>query len=114
MYLTGREQDRVIGVVFAIDESDKPELDRKEGLGAGYEEKIVELTTQSGGEIRAFAYYATHIDPALRPYGWYKQHVLKGAEEFGLPESYIEGICEVEELPDPDRGRHARELAIYE
>lgn len=113
VYFTGSDRDAVIGVIFEIDEREKPALDLIEGLGNGYEQKPVELVTRSGEMTQAYTYYATHIDPTLRPYHWYKQHVLRGAEEFGLPEKYIDGIRIIESLTDPDSERHVRELAIY-
>jgi hypothetical protein len=31
------------------------------------------------------AYFATHIDSSLKPYHWYKEHVLRGVKENGFP-----------------------------
>jgi gamma-glutamylcyclotransferase len=55
---TGVPKDRVYGVVYKIDGTDKPALDRAEGLGNGYAEKCVEVVTD-GGTVLAKAYYAT-------------------------------------------------------
>jgi hypothetical protein len=103
----------VRGVVFEFSESDKGILDRKEGLGKGYEVKTVELITSAGKSIVAFTYYATFIDRALRPYHWYKHHVLAGAMEYGLPGAYINTIHRIESIGDPDPQRHLYEMAIY-
>ncbi len=110
---TGNDEHKIIGVVFKISRMEKPELDKNEGLGKGYEEKIVNLQIQSGEFIEAITYYATNIDASKKPYHWYKQHVLNGAEEYGLPEEYIERIRDNESITDPKPGRHERELAIY-
>ena len=110
---TNEEKDVVYGVVFEIAASEKPELDRKEGLKNGYDEKCVLIYTQDGEELNAVTYYATSIDPKLKPYEWYKEHVVRGAREHGLPAEYINTISAVETLPDPDKSRHARELSIY-
>ncbi len=110
---TGRPGDRVLGVVFTIARAEKPLLDRHEGLGNGYEEKWAELHVAGGGRLRAVLYWATHIDPSLRPYHWYKAHVLHGARQHGLPPRYVAAIERVPAVPDPDPARHARELAIY-
>jgi cation transport regulator ChaC len=110
---TENNEHNVIGVVFEISESEKPELDRKEGLGYGYEEKLVELTTHSGEIIKALTYYATIIDPALKPYHWYKHHVLTGAKENGLPEDYVNRIGNIGSISDPKLERHESEMAIY-
>lgn len=108
----GNSEDRVIGVVYEIADTDKPTLDRHEGLGSGYAEKKVEVITDTG-TIPASAYFATVIDDSLKPFHWYKQHVLVGARENHLPADYIAQIEEVESIDDPDAARHARELAIY-
>jgi gamma-glutamylcyclotransferase len=40
-YFTGEPEDVVWGVVFDIDPAEKPDLDRHEGLGHGYVERLV-------------------------------------------------------------------------
>ncbi|MGA8276571.1 MAG: gamma-glutamylcyclotransferase family protein [Rhodanobacteraceae bacterium] len=109
---TGDPKDQVIGVVYEIADVEKSALDRKEGLGSGYEEKEVEVTTDQG-KLTALMYFATAVDSALKPYRWYKKHVLVGARENGLPSEYIVQIEEVEAIDDPDTKRHERELEIY-
>ena len=66
------------GVVFEISLSEKPALDKKEGLGSGYDEKYVTVVSASGEEYEAVTYYATNIDDSLKPCDWYKEHVLRG------------------------------------
>jgi cation transport regulator ChaC len=105
--------DVVYGVVFEIAASEKLQLDEHEGLKKGYEEKRVSIHTKGGKELEALTYYATSIDPALRPYDWYKEHVLRGAREHGLPRGYVDSIAAVGAVPDPDTPRCERELAIY-
>jgi gamma-glutamylcyclotransferase len=79
--------DVVWGVVFELDPDDKPALDRAEGLGVGYMEKVVRVMTEAG-PVTAVTYYATDKDASLRPYHWYKALVIAGAREHGLPASY--------------------------
>ena len=110
---TNDARDVVYGVVFEMSRLEKPILDSKEGLHRGYREKKVSLVTQAGETMEAMTYYATSIEPVLRPFEWYREHVLRGAREHGLPAEYIAAIEAVEALPDPDKGRHERELAIY-
>jgi gamma-glutamylcyclotransferase (GGCT)/AIG2-like uncharacterized protein YtfP len=110
---TGQNEDIVIGVVFDIDPSHKAKLDACEGLGYGYETKTVSLLSDRGEKVEAFTYYATLIDAALQPFHWYKEHVLRGARENGLPGDYVMRIEEVVSIDDPDNDRHERELAIY-
>lgn len=109
---TGNPEDRVIGVVYEIADAEKPDLDRHEALGFGYEEKQVGLIT-GNGTLQAWMYYATRINDALKPFHWYKDHVLIGARENGLPTKYIAQIEAVESIDDPKPERHGRELSIY-
>ena len=110
---SGSSGDVVIGVVYEIHNSEKPKLDKIEGRGYGYEQKTVKVKTSEGEEIEAFIYYATKINPALKPYHWYKEHVLIGARENEISAAYIQTIELVESIADPEPGRHERELQIY-
>ena len=112
-FKTGNSAEKVIGVIFTIDEAEKPTLDRAEGLGNGYDIKQVNLHLPDGNRISAFTYYATDIDDSLLPYPWYKNHVLQGALEHGLPSAYIEQIKAVQIVMDPDHKRNQREIAIH-
>ena len=40
-----------------------------------------------------------------KPYHWYKEQVVQGAREHGLPEGYIKKIADVESIPDQDPER---------
>jgi gamma-glutamylcyclotransferase len=110
---TGDERDAVQGVVFELPAHEQPALDRAEGLGSGYEIRRVTVTLQDGRVLEAFTYCATVTDPALQPYDWYLEHVLKGALEHGLPADYVAALGKVAAYPDFDPLRRARELAIY-
>jgi len=112
-HFTGRNSDQVLGVVYCIDPVEKPYLDNAEGLGVGYECIDVELKLDDGQSVTAFAYVALHIDRGMRPFHWYKQHVLQGALEAGLPDDYVALIHEVSAIDDPDVERHLRETVIY-
>ncbi len=110
---TNRLENTVHGVIFEIAASEKYRLDRKEGLGYGYGEKNVTVLSPDDEPLHAITYYATHIDSSLKPFHWYKEHVLRGARENGLPEHYIEAIAGIESVADPEIGRHQAEMAIY-
>ena len=110
--LTNNKNDFVLGVVYKIDESQKTILDKYEGLGYGYDIKTIPVLLN--GKIQdVFTYYATNIDSSLKPYHWYKQHVLEGARENEFPEEYITSIENVLSIKDNDKERATRELAIY-
>ncbi len=110
---TDDHRDEVYGVVYQISNEDKRTLDRIEGLGAGYNEKTVSITTLSGSILTSVTYFAIDVDHSVMPYHWYKQHVLRGAIEHGLPAEYISKIESIESQEDPDERRSHRELSIY-
>jgi AIG2 family protein len=110
---TGEPEHAVHGVVYHIPEHEKPELDRIEGVGHGYEVKDVLIKLIDGSLIKAFTYYATHIDSLLRPLDWYKEHVMIGVQENNFPEDYVQVLEAVEFDEDPDEKRRDRELSIY-
>ena len=111
---TGQETDCVHGIAYNISLQDKTILDKIEGLGSGYDEKSVQLVLNNGDSSNAVSYYATHIDSTLKPFHWYKQHVLHGAKENSLPSAYIESIEKISSENDPDIKRNKRELSIYD
>ena len=111
--LTNAAADRVHGVIYRIDSGHKLGLDAREGLGCGYEQKTVEVQLRDHRQSSAFLYYATHIDASLRPFTWYREHVLRGAREHALPGHYIAAIHAVDAVDDPDPERHKLETAIY-
>lgn len=110
---TGRSPDRIHGVLYEILSTQKTILDSYEGLGFGYDDKIVTVRNQAGQIESAVTYYATKTDSSFKPYTWYKEHVMRGAIEAGLPGDYLEKIRAVDAVPDPDRARESRELKIY-
>ncbi len=110
---TGDAEHLVFGVVFDISAPDRALLDHYEGLHYGYEARDILVRLEDGTSVVAFTYCATRIDPALRPFDWYLEHVLIGAREHGFAQSYIQQIERIECITDPDAARCARERAIY-
>ena len=110
---TGNMSDSVLGALYRIDPAEKEQLDQVEGLGSGYDEKEVAIMTDSGERMTALTYFATSIDKDLKPFHWYKDHVLIGAREQDFPEEYIGQHLLVESIDDPDTERAERELGIH-
>ncbi|MCU7875164.1 MAG: gamma-glutamylcyclotransferase [Candidatus Thiodiazotropha sp. (ex Lucinoma borealis)] len=110
-FRTNDSIDVMYGVIFEILASEKPALDEKEGINNGYEEKHVTVVSDSGEKFTVVTYYATNIDASLKPCDWYIEHVLRGAQEHGLPIAYIEEIKAIESIPDPDN--YEKEMQIY-
>ena len=109
----GCRTDIVFGVVFEITISQLHLLNKIEGLGNGYEQKKVPVITEDGDVLDALTYYATDIDSSLKPYEWYKKHVLFGANEHGLPANYIATVEEFDAISDFNKKRQEEELGIY-
>jgi len=108
---THNPDDFVLGVLYTLTEQDKQVLDRIEG--AGYEVVDARVATAQGAFVDAFMYRAVRLDPSMRPFHWYVNHVLVGAREAGLPFHYVEAIAATETIADPDPVRDAREWAIH-
>lgn len=109
----GEPSSEVYGVLFDIAENEKIRLDNIEGLGYGYGQKEVEVYMSDQKMFSAVTYYATDVNPILKPYSWYREHVVRGAREHNLPKEYIQAIERVEVVTDPDKKRETRELSIY-
>lgn len=94
----------VYGVLYSIDSSQLNDLDRAEGRGYGYERKEVEVL-HGESTSKAWVYYATSINPKLKPFDWYKAFVVAGAKEHNLPQAYISQLEAVEAVVDSNRAR---------
>ena len=113
-FFTGNDDDSIFGALFEIDPSEKSALDRAEGLGYGYDEKEVTVIAEDGTLSKATTYIATNICKDLKPYSWYVNHVLVGAKETRLPNSYIQcKIVAVDSIEDTDKERDAEQRAIH-
>ena len=110
----GSEDDMLLGVLYRIDSEVKHVLDGYEGVGIEYCDCWLEVETEQGQTATSLIYLGTNIDPDLRPYPWYLEHVLRGAMENQLPDDYIAAITSVPTMSDPDPQRSTRELSIYE
>jgi gamma-glutamylcyclotransferase len=108
---TGRREDFVWGVVYEMTADHKKDLDRIEGLGRGYGERLVNVLLR-GNVVRVCAYYATSVGIGLQPYDFYRDLVVAGAREHALPEDYIHGLEAVSVVTDPNRARAARESIV--
>jgi hypothetical protein len=109
---TGDPADRVYGVVYRIDMSERAALDEAEGLHRGYRDEILTVIAEDATH-RALSYVATDKSPGLPVFDWYLEHVLRGATENGLPPDYVESLRRIPTVVDGDRGRATKERAIY-
>jgi gamma-glutamylcyclotransferase (GGCT)/AIG2-like uncharacterized protein YtfP len=106
---TGGAEDRVWGALFRCSAGEKRQLDRVEGLGSGYNERMLEVRLEDGrlDTARAYVADAAAIDDALVPFRWYLRYVQAGARERGLPFAYQHWLMGQRFLwdPDPERAR---------
>lgn len=105
----------VHGVVFRIHDADLERLDRAEGVGHGYvREQLREVILGDGSKLRAFTYLAQDeaIQDGLRPYDWYRDLGIAGAEQHQLPADGIASWRQIDAQPDPDLERQARVEAM--
>ncbi len=110
---TGEDADIVHGVLFEMDPYEKPQLDRAEGLGNGYDQKRVDVMHE-GKSKPAITYYVPHVDSRLKPYHWYKAFVVAGAKENGLPADYIGEIEKADSVQDANTDRREKNGRILE
>ena len=106
----------VFGVLFEIDSSEKEKLDQFEGLNQGYLRQKCNVQVGEGRYISACTYHADpkHVDDNLNPYSWYLNHVIIGAEEASLPETYVQEIRSTESIQDTNHEREKPERSLYE
>ena len=115
-YATGDDDDTVIGVLFKFDPAERAALDKAEGAGKGYQPTMVTVVNAKGRRRKVLTYLATPdaIDDDLKPYTWYKNHVLIGAREHALPAEYVAACIEaVEADEDPNQGRDRKERTAH-
>lgn len=107
---------QVFGAVFDIAANDAMELDRIEGRGKGYEriEELAALSYPEGQPVTVTAYIAQDdfLDPGLQPYDWYRDLVVKGAEQHRLPDEHLATLRAIPALADPDPTRRTRVEAL--
>lgn len=108
-YRTQGKDDQVHGVVYRLTPAQLSRLDDFEG--PGYVRRVLALVGM-GRVVHAATYLARgeYIDPGLRPFSWYKELVLHGAVEHGLPLGYRVLIASVAPIDDGDAERAARNL----
>jgi gamma-glutamylcyclotransferase len=112
---TACTDDRLHAAVYRIADVEKPILDAIEGLGQGYDEAWHRVRV-GDSMLDAFAYTAaaSHIEPGLKPYDWYREMVVLGAKFHALPKPYIESIRGVDTSIDPDSNRAKRQQTLCE
>jgi len=105
-------EQMVHGVLYRLPAHEKAELDLVEGLGTGYDEAMVSVETPAGSrEATTYVAAPTHVDDGLQPYSWYRDLVVAGAVEAGMPDDYVRRLAMARVQQDPDSARDARNRA---
>jgi cation transport regulator ChaC len=105
--MAGDPQDVVRGVLYRCEPAKLEILDVYE---AGYERRQVVVTDETGWHDEATVYIAlpkSTVAPG-RPTTRYRDIILTGAREFGLPDDYI---AEIERLANGDTCENAKDRA---
>ncbi|MBD1580802.1 gamma-glutamylcyclotransferase family protein [Pseudoalteromonas sp. S16_S37] len=109
---THRNDDLVMGVLYALNDNEINQLDIIEG--ERYDRVTLDVEALEHGPMQAHCYIAnTFIDTHL-PFDWYVQHVLHGALEHGFPAEYIKHIEAQRHITDHDVERAQREWQLYQ
>lgn len=101
----------VHGVLFELDAARLDRLHAAEGPAYDF----VELGVgQAMGSVTAAIYRgrADWLDDRLLPFDWYRDFVVAGATEHGLPADWIAALAAVSTSADPDSQRAADNRAI--
>lgn len=72
VFYTGYPEDLVWGVIGEINDEGKSSLDKYEGLGKGYNQKLIDVILKNNSTIEATVYVADEkfIDDKLLPFDW--------------------------------------------
>ena len=107
-----RDPVGVYGILYRLAATEKSQLDVTEGLGSGYDAASVTVETPAGlRQVTTYLAAHSHIDDRLLPYSWYRDLVIEGASEAGIPDDYVRRLATVPTQPDPDEDREAHNRA---
>lgn len=81
---------RTWGVAYRLSHDACAFLDRTEGVDRGFYRRIaIEVVTDEGERVAAFAYCGDRRDPSRKPSARYLGLLLAGARELALPDEYV-------------------------
>lgn len=111
---SGIPGELVWGVLFNIDNKEKPLLDKAEGIGLGYNEDTLTFFDQLSNSYSAQVYIADNnsINNHLLPFDWYKEFIVTGGIQNHLPAEYISQLQSIICIDDPDEERKLKNYSI--
>src|SRR5262245_33736739 len=74
------------GTLYEVDTTDLKNLDRAEG---GYKRTAIQVTRPDGQATDALSYISTRVITKSVACHWYKELIISGAREHGVPNEYI-------------------------
>ena len=90
-------------------------MDKHEGAignNPGYDRVPIQVHTDLGDrDVTTYLSRKESIDESLKPYTWYQDLILCGAEQHGLPEDYRRKIENIVDIPDPEENRKEKRKA---
>ena len=100
--LVSDSEYQVPGILFKVAKSERGRLNRAE---RGYEATLVTVKGNDGNSYEAFTYISNKPIKKRSPFSWYKQLMLEGASEHGLPGNHLKFLAEVPSLFDTNTNR---------
>ncbi|MGE3902422.1 MAG: gamma-glutamylcyclotransferase family protein [Nitrospiraceae bacterium] len=95
------EGHTVHGVLYALQDHELKKLDKHEGVHKRqYVPRTITIRTHDGEPISAECYFAISPSSGLRPRRDYLDLIINGAEDHGLPPTYIEWLKSVTAMDD--------------
>lgn len=92
-YATGKDDDVVWGALVRLPGEDWSLLD---GYEPGYDRLVVNVEVSDSATPMPVATYVARpesIDPARKPFTWYRQLIVEGGAARGLPAAYLRRIA---------------------
>lgn len=78
----------VCGVLYEVDADALRKLDDMEGLGRGYRAEFLPVRIADGAQYQAYTYIGIKLAEGLSVTMTYRDMILQGAAEHGLPADY--------------------------
>jgi len=102
----------VHGVLWSLPVRELPALDCAESRGKGYERMQRTVTHENGRSLAVTTYLPLNVRSGLKPWDWYLNLVIAGAEQHDLPDDYVAWIRQVPYKVDPRPDRAARRAGL--
>lgn len=109
---TGKPEDVLNCALYEIERSQKPLLDRAEGLGFGYFQAEFPLARDSRRTAFIYLSHPAYRRSQILPFSWYRELVLRGAEHHEFHPSYVERIRQVRSTEDWNKTRNRKMMRI--